>query len=325
MDESGAASFEHLDETGTITIPLRRPADLDRVGRVASVFATALARSIEVVTIIDPNDDFAQEFARFSKSVESFAQREGVDVSLQVIANDRAQDTVLETCRDRLVCMATGASPFDDAHYVGSFAALLLSESTAPVILVGPGVDSGVELEADRVVLAISDDIDSSASQGVAHVFAVALDRPIAKVRVDTKKGIIYETDCHDPLEWFPEHVHASMRSDAISEDEISDVLLQRSEGGLLVLATRAHRGLAWICDGSVAFEAIAHTSLPIVVVGPKAGEVDAGVDTKRPAHEWIREVTLQSPTAEAALEELTERLRFVNSVDAARFTASGA
>ena len=155
----------------------------------------------------------------------------------------------------------------------------------------------------------------------MAHAFAVALDRPIAKVRVDTQKGIIYETDCHDPLEWFPEHVHASMRSDAIAEDEISDVLLERSEGGLLVLATRAHRGLAWICDGSVAFDAIAHTSLPIVVVGPKAGEVDAD----RPADERIREITLQSPTAEAALEELNERLRFLGSADAARFTASGA
>jgi nucleotide-binding universal stress UspA family protein len=325
MDESGAGSFEHLDETGTITIPLRRPADLDRVGRVANVFATALARSIEVVTVIDPNDDLALEFARFSKSVELFAQREGVDVQLRVIAKDRAQEAVLETCRDRLVCMTTGASPFDDAHYVGSFAALLLSESTAPVILVGPGVDEEVELDADRVVLAISDDVDSSASQGVAHAFAVALDRPIGKIRVDAEKGIIYETDCHDPAEWFPEHVHASMRSDVISEDEISDVLLQRSEGGLLVLATRAHRGLAWICDGSVAFDAIAHTSLPIVVVGPKAGEVDASVDSDRPSHEWIREVFLQAPTAEAAIEELDERLRFVNSADAVRFTASGA
>lgn len=321
MDESGADGFEHLDETGTITIPLRRPADLDRVGRVANVFATALARSIEVVTIIDPNDDFALEFARFSKSVESFAQRAGIDVQLRVIANDHAQEAVLEICRDRLVCMTTGASPFDDAHYVGSFAALLLSESTAPVILVGPCVDEDAELDADRVVLAISDDVDSAASQGVAHDFAVALDRPIAKLRVDAEKGIIYETDCHDPLEWFPEHVHASMRSDPISNDEISDVLLQRSEGALLVLATRAHRGLAWICDGSVAFDAIARTSLPIVVVGPKAGDAD----TDPPAHKWMREVALQAPTAEAATEELNERLRFVNSADAARFTASGA
>lgn len=254
-----------------IVIPLRQPHELARVGRVAGLFATVFHRSIEVVTIIDPQDDLAIESARLDEAADALRLATGHVVDVVTLVDSQVLSRFIDHCRDRLVCMATGASPFDEDHYVGSFAAALLAETTSPVILVGPRVAELVDTSIDRVVLAISSDVDGSASLAVAHEFAVALGCSMAKIRVDETHGIIYESSSHDPQEWFPEEVHASMRSEPIATADVCDVLVDRSHDGLLVLATRANRGLAWICEGSVAFSAIAQTTMPIVAVGPHA------------------------------------------------------
>lgn len=260
-----------MSEVTPIVIPLRRPADLPRVGEVARMFAEALGRPIEILTILHPNDDLSLESARFQASVDEFSQAIGQPVALSLEQDEAPIRCFLDHCRDRWVCMATGASPFDDAHYVGSFAAALLAETTAPVILVGPRVEADTLQSIERVVLGLSSEVDASVSQAVAHDVAIAFGCPIAKVRVDGAKGIVYESDCHDPKEWFPEEVHATLRAEAVAPEDVCHVLVERSTDAVLVMATRAHRGLAWICEGSVAFGAISHTKMPVVAVGPNA------------------------------------------------------
>ena len=304
-----------------ITIPLRRPADLRRVGMVADLFASALHRTIEVITIVDPQDDLRLEFERFSRAVEDFAAVVGRDVKLRVVADEAPLKGFLDMCLNRFVCMATAASPFDDAHYVGSFAAALLAKTSAPVVLVGPSVPDVSPPPIERVVLGVSNDVDSSVSLELAHTVATGFGCPMAKVRIDTEHGVIYESDSRDPREWFPEEVHATMRAEPIEQDDISAVLVERSAHSILVFSTRAHQGLTWICEGSVAFGAISLTSMPIVAVGPNA----VRGDVEQPQPSLGREVTLASPHAEAAIEELDERLRVLKHADGALFTAHGA
>jgi len=141
------------------------------------------------------------------------------------------------------------------------------------------------------------------------------------RASIDTEHGVIYESDSRDPREWFPEEVHATMRAEPIEQDDISAVLVERSAHSVLVFSTRAHQGLTWICEGSVAFGAISLTSMPIVAVGPNA----VRGDVEQPQPSLGREVTLASPHAEAAIEELDERLRVLKHADGALFTAHGA
>lgn len=235
------------------------------------MFATALGCSIEVVSIASPDDDIERESARLHEAADALRSATGPGIEVTLLIDRRVLDRFIDHCRDRLVCMATSASPYDADHYVGSFAAGLLAVTTLPVILVGPQVEVGAMPPIERVNLAISSDVDGSASLAAAHEFACALECPMVKIRVDDTHGIIYESESQNPKQWFPEQVHASMHADPIATDEVCDALVERSRNGLLVMATRANRGLAWICEGSVAFSAIAKTTLPIVVVGPHA------------------------------------------------------
>ncbi|MDW3178320.1 MAG: hypothetical protein R8J94_13090 [Acidimicrobiia bacterium] len=308
--------IQPLDNSDAITIPLARVNDLPRVGAVAAKFASLLGRSIEVVSIIDPEDDFAPEFRRYSEGVERLARAIAMPVQLRLVAHQSPLQGVLEACVGRLVCMATAASPFDNRHYVGSFAAALLSESTAPVILVGPAV-TDEPVAVDKIVVAVSNEVDGHASLRTANTLARTLDVPLAKIVIDPK-GVVYETDYSEPDVGLPDEVHAAMTRGPLSHEQICDELVERSESAILVLATRAHRGLSWICEGSVAFDTIGRTTGPVVAVGPRAfGEEHLGRQLGR-GHE----VVLQSPDASGAALELDERLRFLGSASAATYTA---
>lgn len=306
-----------LDSGNVVTIPLARADDLERVGAVASHFATLLDRSIEVVSIVDPDDDFSSEFRRIAAAVERFAESTNRTVELHLSASALPLQAVLDACSGRLVCMATAASPFQADHYVGSFAAALLAESTAPVILVGPAA-TGQPRELDRVVVAVSADVDGNAALVTGAAFAQASGTPLAKVIIDPK-GVIYETDYLDANDALPDEVHASMTRGPLNPRQISHELVERSESGLLVLSTRAHRGLSWICEGSVSFDAISQTPAPVVAVGPKAF-VDVEADDR--PHPVEREVVLQSPDAEGAAAELDERIRFLRKATSTTYTA---
>lgn len=300
----------------SITIPLSRADDLARVGGIAARFAETIGCPIEVLTIIDPDDDFAAEFRRIGRAVEALAVSIDRPVDLHLVAHENPLESVLSACRHRLVCMATAATPFRNEHYVGSFAAALLRESAAPVILVGPSVPDG-RVPFDKVVVAVSNEVDERAAVLAGHSLASALDVPLAKVFIDPK-GVIYETDYDDLADGLADEVHASMATGPLDHAQICAELVDRSESGVLVLATRAHQGLSWICEGSVAFDTIGRTRSPVVALGPRAFEAD------QPEHQTVnpREVVLQSPDCAGAAVELDERIRFLRTATSATYTA---
>ena len=120
MADPVSEPLDHAPQPMAITIPLRRPSDLGRVGVVADLFAGALNRTIEVVTIVDPQDDIRLEFARFSRAVEEFAAEVGAEVHLRVVVDAVPLKGFLDMCLNRFVCMATAASPFDLLTGTGS-------------------------------------------------------------------------------------------------------------------------------------------------------------------------------------------------------------
>lgn len=259
-----------MTDASPIIVPIRRPGDLERVGAAAVLFASTLGLSIEVVTVLHPSDDIARDTARFRQIVEDFAVANGVSATLDVVVDESEVGGVIERCAGHLVCMATSASPFDDDHYVGSIASELVARSSLPVILLGPQFAYVDELTIGRVVLAHGSGVDAAASSETARRMARSFAVPIARLTIDAEKAVIHESDSYDPERWFPDQVHASLRSEPLDHDALVKVLLERTNDGLLVVATRAKRGLAWICEGSVSFDVIARSTMPVVAVGPE-------------------------------------------------------
>jgi len=252
-----------------LVVPLKRPADLDRVGEVAKRISTVFGSPIEVVAILCPDDDVADEFSRFAAQVDMLGNGDGVDVSLRIIVSEQTPETFFSYCAGATTCMATSASPFKDGHYVGSFAAGLLAKTTAPVLLVGPAVPAGLAAPYDEVVAAVSDSPESQHVLPVARAFASSLDLPMARVNIDTDAGIVYTSRYHDPEDCLPDSVRASITPGAIDVDHVDETILERNEGTLLAVATHARQGLAWIAEGSVAFSLVSESKAPVLVIGP--------------------------------------------------------
>lgn len=260
---------QRLDVGDTIVIPLRHTSDLERVATIALRFAEILDRRLEVVSIVHPADHYETERDRIESEVIGFARKHGTNIETHVVAHVSPRDALLEFCADRLVCMATSGSPFERDHYVGSHAATLLAHSRAPVILVGPAVAIGTPA-AQRVVVAATPEVDCHEALVTGRVLAKALDGPIAKISID-ERGIVYEADYEQSTTGVPKELHASMVRGVIDDQRLCQILVERSRDSVLVLATRANRGLAWICEGSVAFDAVRHAEGPVVALGPNA------------------------------------------------------
>lgn len=258
-----------LDTSNSIVVPLRKTSDLSRVGAVAHRFSQLLDRSIEVISIVHPGDDYAHETQRFTAAIERFSNEIEQFVALQVVVHANPRAALLELCADRLVCMATSGSPFERDHYVGSHAATLLAASRAPVILVGPATTDAPE-RYDDVVVATTPSVGSEQARIAGRILADALGSSIAKIHVD-ERGVIYESDYDESSSGLPREVHASMVRGEIDDQQLCEILVERSEHAILVLTTRANRGLAWICDGSVAFDAVRRARGPVVALGPNA------------------------------------------------------
>ena len=123
---------------------------------------------------------------------------------------------------------------------------------------------------AQRVVVAATPEVDSHEALVTGRVLAKALDGLIAKISID-QRGIVYEADYEQSTTGVPKELHASMVRGAIDDQRLCQILVERSKDSVLVLATRANRGLAWICEGSVAFDAVRHAEGPVVALGPHA------------------------------------------------------
>ncbi|MFT7476374.1 MAG: hypothetical protein ACI81L_003327 [Verrucomicrobiales bacterium] len=254
----------------SVRVPVLRPADVTFLAPIAMRFANLLDRSIEIVTIVSPEDDLRLEHDRFSAALSALEAQVGHPVAFRIIASDNIASALIEICRDRITVMATSASPFDETHYVGSFASALLAISEAPVILIGPNVSTNANFDPERVYVGRSRDVDDVASNAAAEAFAHHLDVPVATVTIDPK-GIVYEYDYDDERIDRPNEVHASMKRQPIDPSQVAKILADYAATGLLVVSTRATQNLERICGRSVAMDTIADASSPVVAVGPHA------------------------------------------------------
>ncbi len=255
-----------------LMVPVRSTADIERVGRTAAEFARAFDQPLMFVHVAHPDDDVATHHTRLGGAIESL-ELSDVAWSLQVVERTDTNAAVVDACSGHLTCMATSASPYKANHYVGSCAASLVAKSTAPVVLIGPMVDPGGEIGTpERVYLAAAkgESVTSTrtAVERIAHAFGSV---PVARLTIDLE-GVLYEQDYDDDAFDRPDEVHARMLPGPIATPALAPVLTRYAADGLLVVSTHARTGLAWICEGSVAFDAIATSTRPMVAIGPNAG-----------------------------------------------------
>jgi len=252
-----------------IVVPVRHVDDVERVGPIAVLFARALERRILFVHVAHPDDDVAERHRRFGEAVGRLAMHESTPMSLQVVESLDEHEAVTDACVDHLIVMATAASPFRDHHYVGSCAASILARSTRPVVLVGPAMTRGTSPE--RVYLAATDHGTHLAARRQAeHLARVFGELPVATLTIDPD-GVVYEHDYDDAHFDRPDEIHARLQPTAVKVRELGPTLARYAADGVLVIPTQARTGLAWICEGSVAFDAIAASTGPVVALGPAA------------------------------------------------------
>ena len=252
-----------------IVVPVRHVDDVGRVGPIAVTFAQALERRVLFVHVAHPDDDVAEQHRRFSQAVGRLAMREPTPMSLHVLESIDEHQTVTNACVDHLTVMATAASPFRDHHYVGSCAASILARSTQPVVLVGPAMTQAVA--PDRIYLAVTDkEPHPVARREAEHLARVFGELPVATLTIDPD-GVVYEHDYDDAHFDRADVIHARMQPTSVKVRELGPTLARYAADGLLVIPTHARTGLAWICEGSVAFDAIATATGPVVALGPAA------------------------------------------------------
>lgn len=299
-----------------IVIPVRRSADVERLAPIAKKIATATELPVDLLTIVHPDDDLTEEFQAIATATNALSEEIGVTVRCRMLCSTRPVDDFLNACGENLTLMATAASPFKDGHYVGSFAASLLAHATTPVILVGPNVAVDAPLDWTEVVVAVASEIDSTAVLPYAHNLGLALDLDLCKVHIDTGSGNIYMSRYGKRM-WFPDEVHATIGVEAIENADVSNTLIERSDGQLLAVRTHARSGLAWIADGSIAFDTVSKATGPIVAVGPNVGE--------EPRATVIAPTTIEltSTTVAEAVSELEPRLADMIADETVEISAS--
>jgi nucleotide-binding universal stress UspA family protein len=130
-------SSDHIDH---VLVPVDGSPFADRALRPAQLLADRLHASLSVVTVI---------------SASGHASSQGSTVAAEVLIGDDAGETIGEYAdhlSSSLVCMSTHGRGWPSSVFVGSAAAVVLSRTEAPIILVGPSYHAGWQAEGTILV-----------------------------------------------------------------------------------------------------------------------------------------------------------------------------
>jgi len=236
---------ERLWRSGqTIAVPVAAGADLSRVVPVAAWFAERLGRPIEVVTVVGTNGDITSAFSDLIRATERLSERSRRRLRGRLLISDEQTSTVLEACRDRLVVMETSASAVNHRQYVGSYASAIVGRSTAPVVVVGPGVDSSDKPDFDSMVVALGSP-DGGSFLPLAQRLAKSLELELRALHVVEDPG-----------------------------STVEQTLIEAADTSLLVMATRNRSVMKRLEEGSVSFSVVGAATKPVVLVGPHVGKL---------------------------------------------------
>lgn len=260
-----------------IVVPLDWSAFAERALAPAAALARPLGGSIELVMVsspgVDPNDD-GRYLARLAAEVEgpaaSWTLLEGNDVGAALREH-------LARRPDGLVCMATHGRGGIARAVLGSTAEAVVRHSDRPVLLVGPS--SRVD-EETKIVLACVDPTAEASRRAVEPALALASELGATTWLLEVqppgteaaRDGDVVEgadlaglaADARRraaEVEWLVEH-----------EAEPSRGILEAAasvHAGVIVMMTRARRGLARSVLGSVTERVVRHAPCPVLVVPP--------------------------------------------------------
>lgn len=263
-----------------ILAPVVSSHDAERILSTVAWFSRSLERGVEFVTVIDEAEDRGETFTELAAVADRLGKLTRQPVTCRVIVDADPAAVVLAVATDRLVCMPTSATPFKRGHFVESYAAALLNQTTQPVILVGPQAAVGPHVRFEDIVIAVAGDEECLDVLPVGRRFAdqTGLDVRLVHVLEENDEHVVVDPDGRARL-WFPGSLHTSLNVELLAGTEsTAQVLAPASEHSILMMATHARCGLERIAQGSIAFDTIAHARAPVVVVGPKVEAGNGGV-----------------------------------------------
>lgn len=258
-----------------IVVPVEAPADINATLGVVAYFAQKLDEDVEFVLVVAPDVLSTTDTNDLIDFVDAAAQTGHIRPSVRLILTDSPTTAIVDACRGQMTLMKTHATPYVSDTFVGSHAAALLAVTTAPVILVGPNVDGTSAPVVEDIAIALGGEIEEIELFHHARNLATAIGGKTRHVHVMLPNDEhVLVGDAGDSRFWYPGSAHATLSVDAIETGELDlgRRLAETNRRSMLAMTTHARRGLNRIAEGSVTFDAVHASLLPVLVIGPAAG-----------------------------------------------------
>ncbi len=237
--------------------------------------ARRVGAELRLVSVVTTTPETKERLA-YVRAVAT-ASEFGAGASVSVVTAASLTDAISELTDERLLCMASHASVHHGDAFVGSVTDDVVRQSRRPVLVVGPEVPTGCDMDVDRVDVAVGGSYWLGALP-VALGWAELLDVPVRLVHVAAPG------EPHPSWLVWPDRCPGVGHHVVIDSGDVAATL--RHEAGnhaLMVIATAGRRGLERLAEGSVAAGVVAHAARPVLLVCHDGGtEEHPGHDGRR-------------------------------------------
>jgi len=174
-----------------IVVPFKEGADADAFLDAVALFANAMRRPIEFVSVVDDAWDAATTLRQLADTTRSFGDRTTQPTRCRLIVSAEPAQVLLDVCANRVVIMAMVTTPAGDDPFVGTHAASLLSLSNEPALLVQRMVTTDA-VDLHEVTVTLADAEDRLGILPITRSIADNLGLPARILPVDAeRKGLV--------------------------------------------------------------------------------------------------------------------------------------
>ncbi len=255
-----------------VVVPVDFAPESDRALVVAPVLADWAGASVELITVIDPNDR-----AEVEPKLATIAGDIGHGATWRIVDSGAPKGAVLVTELQRgeneLWCVGSHARGAVGELLVGSLSEGLVRDAHVPVVLVGPHTAAA---PSGRVLVVALDGTDQSeAILPVAAALAGELGMTLRLLQVGEPKPL-------PPDVWETAYLSMAARKvpsierKAVDYDilhgshpahDLADYIAKHPDVGMVAMATRGLSGGARLRQGSTAFELAHRAVVPVLIV----------------------------------------------------------
>ncbi len=231
----------------------------------ANGLAHRIGAELRLVSVVATTPESKERLAYLRAVATTTELAAGASVS--VITAPSLAEAISEIADERVLCMASHASVHQGDAYVGSVTDDVVRKSRRPVLVVGPDVATGCDMDVERIDVAVGGDYWLGALP-VALGWAELLGVPVRLVHIAEPGGVRPRW-----LVWPPECPGVGHHVVVESRDVAAALTAEAGNNALMVIATAGRRGLERLAEGSIAAGVVAHAARPVLLVCHDGGD----------------------------------------------------